>query len=151
MPVRAFYEGYATEKVLRERTGKPIRRHYRFHLPGPRAFLLAVVQQDGRFSVVITEPNASVTAIHDRTSLLLIHGEPNVWLASDFGILADRQGVNLVVNPERKRKKVRQTSNREKATWSTGAAGYPSCQLFTISQNPFMSINQSCGYGLPIG
>ena len=43
VPVRAFYESHATERVASERTGRPVRRQYRFRLPGARAFLLAAV------------------------------------------------------------------------------------------------------------
>ena len=39
VPVRAFYEGHMTERVPSERTGKPVRRQYRFRLPGARVFL----------------------------------------------------------------------------------------------------------------
>lgn len=93
--MRAFYESSATEKVFSEKTGKPIRRQYRFRLPGARAFLLAAVQQDGRFSIVTTEPNASVAHIHDRTPLVLDPGESSVWLGSDFASLADRSKLQL--------------------------------------------------------
>lgn len=90
VPARAFYEGHATEKAISEKTGKPVRHQYLFRLPGARAFLLAAVQQDGRFSIVTTEPNASVAHIHDRTPLVLGPGESGVWLGSDFASLADR-------------------------------------------------------------
>lgn len=47
VPVRAFYEPHATETVASERTGRPVRRQYRFRLPGAGAFLLAGVQYEG--------------------------------------------------------------------------------------------------------
>lgn len=56
VPVRTSYETSATETVLNEKTGTPVKRQYRFRLPGARAFLLAAVQQNGRFSIVTTEP-----------------------------------------------------------------------------------------------
>ena len=71
VPVRAFYESHAIERSISEKTGKLIRRQYRFHMPGARAFLLAAVQQDGRFSIVTTESNASVAPVHDRMPLVL--------------------------------------------------------------------------------
>lgn len=83
VPVRAFYEGHMTERVESERTGKPVRRQYRFRIPGARAFLLAAVQADGRFSVVTTAPNASVSPVHDRMPLVLGPGESGVWLGPD--------------------------------------------------------------------
>ncbi len=100
VPVRAFYESHATERVINERSGKPVRRQYRFRLPGARAFLLAAVQADGRFSVVTTAPNASVAPVHDRMPLVLGSGESAIWLDPDFARLADRSAINLESSPE---------------------------------------------------
>lgn len=100
VPVRAFYESHATERVVSEKTGRPVRREYRFRLPGARAFLLAAVQADGIFSIVTTEPNASVAPVHDRMPLVLGPGESSVWLGSEFASLADRRSVSLTSCPE---------------------------------------------------
>lgn len=101
VPVRAFYESHATERVASEKTGKPVRRQYRFTMPGARAFLLAGIQQDGRFSIVTTEPNAIVAPIHDRMPFVLGSGESTVWLGSDFAALANRSAIILASEPER--------------------------------------------------
>lgn len=100
VPVRAFYESHATEKVTSERTGKPVRRQYRFRLPCARAFLLAAVQTDGCFSVVTTAPNASVSSVHDRMPLVLGPGESNIWLGPDFARLTDRNHIALTSEAE---------------------------------------------------
>ena len=101
VPVRASYEGHATGKVTSEKTGRAVRRQYRSRLPGARAFLLAAVQQDGGFSIVPTEPNASVVPIHDRMPLVLGSGESGVWLGKRCAILADRNALTLESGPER--------------------------------------------------
>ena len=101
VPVRAFYEGHATERVPSERTGKPVRRQYRFRLPGARAFLLAGVCRDGRLSIVTTEPNASVAPVHNRMPMVLGPGESSVWLGPGFAALADRCRVPLSAEAER--------------------------------------------------
>lgn len=101
VPVRAFYEGHRTERVPSERTGRPVRRQYRFRLPGASAFLLAGVAADGRFSVVTTEPNAAVAPVHDRMPLVLGPGESDLWLSGDYQALADRGHVALAAEPER--------------------------------------------------
>lgn len=101
VPVRAFYESSSTEKVTSEKTGRPVRRQYRFRMPGARAFLLAAVQQDGRFSIVTTEPNASVAPIHDRMPLVLGPGESSTWLGERFSALSDRSNVMLDFEAER--------------------------------------------------
>lgn len=95
VPVRAFYESHATERITSERTGRPVRRQYRFRLPGARAFLLAAVQADGHFSIVTTAPNDSVAPVHDRMPLVLGPGESSAWLGSDFATLADRSALRL--------------------------------------------------------
>ena len=101
VPVRAFYEGHMTERVKSERTGKPVRRQYRFRLPGAAAFLLAGVMDGGRLSIVTTEPNADVAPVHNRMPLVLGPGESDVWLFGDFASLADRGRVALFSEPER--------------------------------------------------
>ena len=101
VPVRAFYEGHATERVPSERTGRPVRRQYRFRLPGAPAMLLAGVAEGGRLSIVTTRPNRDVAPVHDRMPLVLGPGESQAWLAGDFDSLADRSGVRLSFEPER--------------------------------------------------
>ena len=100
VPVRAFYEGHMGERAISKRTGKPVRRQYLFRLPGARAFLLAGVQSEGRFSIVTTRPNDDVAAIHDRMPLVLGTGESSLWLGPDFARLSDRSGIKLDVEPE---------------------------------------------------
>ena len=101
VPVRAFYESHATEKVASEKTGRPVRRQYLFRLPGARAFLLAAVREGARFSVVTTAPNASVAPVHDRMPRVLGPGESGMWLGPGFAGLADRSGIALTSEPER--------------------------------------------------
>lgn len=96
VPVRAFYESSSTEKKnTSENAGRPVRHQHLFRPPGARAFLLAAVQQDGLFSIVNTEPNASVAPIHDRIPLVLGPGESSVWLGPTFESLVSRSGVRL--------------------------------------------------------
>lgn len=97
VPVRAFYEQSAAETVASPRTGKPIRKPYRFTLAGSPAFLLAGIAEDGRFSIVTTAPNAQVAPVHNRMPLVLARGESAAWLAGDFARLADRGAVRLEV------------------------------------------------------
>lgn len=101
VPVRAFYEFHATEQAVSKRTGRPVRRRYRFRLPGARAFLLAAVQEEGRFSVVTTRPSADVAPVHDRMPLVLGPGESAVWLGPGFAELAERPRPRLASEPER--------------------------------------------------
>ena len=76
------------------------RRLYSFGMPDGEPVLLAGVQQDGRFSVVTTEPNESVAPIHDRMPLVLAWHEAWRWLGPDFASLANRSGSPLDVRAE---------------------------------------------------
>lgn len=101
VPVRAFYENHATERVPSLKTGRPVRRPYRFTLHGSPAFLLAGVAQDGRFSIVTTPPNTTMAPIHNRMPLVLGPGESQLWLSGNFEALLDRSHIGLEAVPER--------------------------------------------------
>lgn len=93
VPVRGFYESWTRS---RERRGGEVR----FHMPGRSVFLLAGIQGGGRFSVVTTEPNASVSPIHSRMPLVLGPGESSVWLGTGYASLADRSRIQLVAEAD---------------------------------------------------
>lgn len=101
VPVRAFYEWWTQPGTLRagsdgEASGKRSRRpQVAFQLAGHRIFLIACVRQGERFSVVTTEPNASVASVHNRMPLVLGPGESSVWLGNDWPSLADRSAIQL--------------------------------------------------------
>lgn len=92
VPVRSFYESWTREPPRRGAQA-------RFTLPGHRVFLLAGVQQAGRFSVVTTAPNASVAPLHSRMPLVLAPGESRIWLSDDYACLADRSALALDATP----------------------------------------------------
>lgn len=93
VPVLCFWEPWTKEP---EKRGTEVR----FTLPGHRVFLLAGVQEGGRFSVVTTHPNPDMVPIHRRMPLVLGPGESKVWLGPDFERLSDRSGLKLDVTPE---------------------------------------------------
>ena len=88
VPVRAFYESW---------TRKPPRHgaQMRFLMPGHAVFLLAGVFENDRFSVVTTNPNASVSPYHNRMPLVLAPGESRIWMGPDYASLSDRSGIVL--------------------------------------------------------
>lgn len=51
--------------------------------------------QDGSFSIVTAESNASVAPIHNRMPLVLGPGESSAWLRSNFATLANRDTIAL--------------------------------------------------------
>lgn len=105
VPVRAFFEWWTQPGAPRTSADgdAPGRRGRRpqvaFRLSGHRIFLIACVRQGERFSVVTTEPNASVASVHNRMPLVLGPGESSVWLGGDWPSLADRSAIRLDREP----------------------------------------------------
>lgn len=103
VPTLGFYEPHATERTISPRTGKPVKRPYRFEMPGGVPTLLAGVWQGDRFSVVTTEPNAWVRPVHDRMPLVLHPAEVPAWLwgsRDEYAALADRSSFELAARPQ---------------------------------------------------
>ena len=98
IPVLAFYETHATETVRSAKTGRPIKRKYRFSLEKglDRVFFLAGIYDRARFSVVTTQPNASVAPVHDRMPLLLQAQDVSAWLGNGYASLAKPSSLPLV-------------------------------------------------------
>lgn len=97
---RAFYENHKTDKRYSDKSGKLIKQQYRVSLNGTKAFFMAGVFQDGRFSIVTTTPNNTMALIHDRMPLVLGPGETSIWLGQNFAMLADRSNLRLLAKPE---------------------------------------------------
>ena len=96
IPVHAFYERHNTDIEYSSKTGKPIHKLYRITYNGVKAFLLAGIYENDKFSIVTTEPNAFMTPIHNRMPLVLGQGESRIWLSESFGSLADRSHIALI-------------------------------------------------------
>ena len=47
------------------------------------------------YTIITTEPNATVKNVHDRMPLVLLPGEWDTWLHGDYKILAERIDVPL--------------------------------------------------------
>lgn len=99
VPAWTFFEPHATETVPSARTGRPVKRQYRFSRPDGRPLLIAGVQDGARFSVVTTSPNGAVAPVHDRMPLVLEQDEAVRWLAGDCAALADRSRIALDAAP----------------------------------------------------
>lgn len=96
IPVHAFYERHNTDIEYSSKTGKPIHKLYRITYDGVKAFLLAGIYENDKFSIVTTEPNAFMAPIHNRMPLVLGQGESRIWLSESFGSLADRSHIALI-------------------------------------------------------
>ncbi|MGI6535885.1 MAG: SOS response-associated peptidase family protein [Eggerthellaceae bacterium] len=107
VPVRAYFEPHATEKVRNPRTGHAVKRQYRFRLADSFVTYLGGVQAEGRFSIVTVPPNRQMAPIHNRMPLTLREDEAAAWLTAGYGDiraqaeqLADRNGIRLDAAPE---------------------------------------------------
>lgn len=100
VPAAAFYEPHATETIRSPRTGRPMKRQYRFASANDEPLLLAGVQAEGHCSVVTCEPNRWVLPIHNRMPLLLRFEEVLTWLSANWPSLSDRSDFALLSAPE---------------------------------------------------
>ncbi len=81
-------------------------RAYEFAMPDGSPCLLASVCEQGKLSVVTTEPNKHVAPVHSRMPLVLRFEEIETWLQGDrneLAQLADRHIFELVRTAERNR------------------------------------------------
>lgn len=116
VPTLGFFESHRTETVPSPRTGRPVKRPYVFGsrcadgvaeekgamYPSacvPALTLLGGVYENGRLSIVTTEPNAAVAPIHDRMPLVLEPDEVATWFSPDYPALADRSAMPLASAP----------------------------------------------------
>lgn len=99
IPAARFYEPHMNEKVRSQSTGRAVKRPYIFALGDNEALLFAGVSENGRCSIVTTQPNQSVASIHDRMPLILRPDEVRRWFAGELSSLADRSEISLDVGP----------------------------------------------------
>lgn len=99
LPVRAFFETHEQETYPSPKTGRLIKRPYRFCAPGEDVILLGATYEEGRFSLVTTEANASMAPIHHRMPLVIRPEELPLWLSNGYQRLADRSAIPLDAEP----------------------------------------------------
>lgn len=100
VPAWTFYETHATETVPSTRTGKPVKRQYAFERPDGAPLLLAGIHDQGRFSLITTQPNGAVAPVHNRMPLALNAHEATLWLTGTYAPLLDRSSLALAATPE---------------------------------------------------
>lgn len=100
VPTFGFFEPHQSETLTDPRTGKERRQQYLFTLPGSPVLFIAGIYEGGSFSLMTTEPNASVMPVHDRMPLVLREGETGTWLNGDFPSLFDRGAIPLRAEKE---------------------------------------------------
>ncbi len=100
VPCRRFFEASDIETVTSKRSGKQIKRIYSFGSPDAQVTLLGAVSDGQVFSIVTTEPNATMAPIHRRMPLVLEPEEVAIWLGPHFAGLANRSATPLSSEPE---------------------------------------------------
>lgn len=103
----SFFESHDTEKARSPKTGRAVKRQYRFANEGGAPLLLAAVNDGEHFSVVTTAPNAAVASVHNRMPLVLQQDEACWWLNAswpDFVAhwqkLMNRSALRITATPE---------------------------------------------------
>ena len=84
VPASAFFEAHRTETVHSPKTKKQVKARYRFSGTHEPLLFLAGIYGDGCFSLVTTEPDAVVGAVHDRMPLALEPHIAGLWLTDQF-------------------------------------------------------------------
>lgn len=100
VPAATFFEPHKTETERNPTTGRMGKRPYAFQSPSGDPLLLGAVYQEGRLSIVTTEPNASVASVHQRMPLVLAFEEVPEWMGGQWEALADRSLIKLSAEPE---------------------------------------------------
>jgi putative SOS response-associated peptidase YedK len=90
VPASGFYE-------WQSRAG---RKQPYYFFPADGALLaLAAVFENGTFSLITTEPNATLKNIHDRMPVIIARDDYGAWLAGDEGLLRPAPDDALKVHP----------------------------------------------------
>lgn len=100
LPTFGFYESHKSETYKNPTTGRTAVQQYLFTLPDEPITYLAGIYEEDRFSLMTTQPNASVAPIHARMPVALKQEELFTWLFGDFASVFDRSGLELVVEKE---------------------------------------------------
>lgn len=99
LPVPAFFETHREETYPSLKTGKPIKRQYEFRVPGQDIIFIGCTWRGDNFSMVTTDANADMAAIHNRMPLIVRQEELPLWLGPDYQQLADRSEIRLEAQP----------------------------------------------------
>lgn len=99
LPVHAFFETHREETYPSLKTGKPIKRQYEFRVPGQDIIFIGCTWRGDNFSMVTTDANADMAAIHNRMPLIVRQEELPLWLGPDYQQLADRSEIRLEAQP----------------------------------------------------
>lgn len=99
VPATAFFETHRTETVRSAKTKKQVKARYQFTGAQEPLLFLAGIYGDGCFSLITTEPDAVVGAVHDRMPLVLNASLAPLWLTDQFRACLDIPSMALVSAP----------------------------------------------------
>lgn len=99
LPVPAFFETHREETNPSPKTGKPIKRQYKFRIPGQEVIFIGCTWREDAFSMVTTNANADMAPIHHRMPLIVRQEELPLWLGPNYQQLADRSDIRLEAQP----------------------------------------------------
>ncbi|MGI6106156.1 MAG: SOS response-associated peptidase family protein [Raoultibacter sp.] len=96
IPTFGFFEPHKSEMTTSEKTGKAIKQQYFFETANSPVTFIAGIYENNRFSMMTTQPNASMLPIHHRMPMVLLQDELPTWLWGNFDTLFNRKGIELV-------------------------------------------------------
>lgn len=99
LPVRSFFETHESETVSSPKTGRPIKRPYEFVSSASDVMLIGCIWKDDCFSMMTTQANASMMAVHHRMPLIVRQEELPIWFSGDYASLANRDAITLECAP----------------------------------------------------
>lgn len=99
LPVLAFFETHREETYPSPKTGKLIKRQYKFRIPGQKVIFIGCIWREDTFSMVTTDANADMAPIHHRMPLIVRQKELPLWFGPDYQQLADRSEIRLESRP----------------------------------------------------
>jgi len=96
VPTYGFFEPHKSETFINPRSNKINKQQYFFTSPSSALLFIAGVFEGDRFSLMTTEPNATMFPIHNRMPVVLEPGELDTWLFGEYLSLEDRSMVSIV-------------------------------------------------------
>jgi len=100
VPTYGFYEPHKSETFINPRSGKPNKQQYYFTSPSSAILFIAGVFEGDQFSLMTTEPNATMLPIHNRMPVVLQPKELDTWLFGEYLSLEDRSAVDLIATKQ---------------------------------------------------
>jgi len=100
VPTYGFYEPHKSETFINPRSNKINKQQYFFTSPSSAILFIAGVFEGDQFSLMTTEPSATMFPIHNRMPVVLEPSELDTWLFGEYLTLENRSAVELIATKQ---------------------------------------------------